>query len=277
MNTFRKKTDHNKYNLKNELDKFNGKISERVEGSFSGGFSFCSMITPYGLEKIKMSLLERILYKDRPVTLLWHHKGGHSIGHNWTPVKQRDGQEPVNGQKGGYYRTPYCRDDSKDSRMEDYYEWVTFGRKKSYINGKPTAVKLDHGEPLANIEPKYDWAGSSGYWQALPHYMPESENHNCFPGDVKKAILASPLSNECKQELLDELYLSKCPVKAIDRKYSKTVKNFCHDIKRQIHSLEYIENKKSLIVLGLKEDNAAEFIIENLILNIDNAISDFYT
>ena len=272
MNNFRQKTDKESYDINLELEKFNGDITERFEGCRTGGFNFFSGITPYGLEKIRNAFLDRIHYQDRPVTLLWHHQGGHTINHGFAPVKQKNGDEPVNGQKGGYYVTRY---DDTPCKMQDFYQWVSYGRKKVYIDGKQQVVKLEIGEPLSKIEPQYNWTSSDGHWLALPHYMPENREINRYPGDVKKAILASPLPNEWKQELLDELYLSKCPVKNVDSKYSKIVKRFCNNIREGEMSLEYIQNKKIVILQNMEDDNVPEFIKENLLLNINSYIDSY--
>lgn len=272
MNKFRQKTDKESYDINLELENFNNDITKRFEGSSSGGFHFFSGITPYGLEKIKNGLLDRIHYKDRPVTLLWHHQGGHTSFHGWTPVSQKNGDEPVNGQKGGHYKS---RPDDTPSEMEGFYQWVSYGRKKVYIDGKKQVVRLEIGEPLSKIDSQYNWASSDGHWLSLPHYMPENSEINRYLGNVKKAILASPLPNEWKQELLDELYLSKCPVKNIDSKYSKIVKRFCNNIREGKISLEYIQNKKIVILQNMEDDNVPEFIKENLLLNINSYIDSY--
>lgn len=279
---FRNFKDDEVPKLEDEMKKFTGRVSSRIQGSSQPGYSFFSCFTAYGLQRIYDGLLERIYCDDRPVTLLWHHQGGYSHGHGFTPVKQENGEKPVNGQKGGYYYGYHRREDEKPRRMQGYYKWVSFGRKTGFVDGKKKAINLEDGEPLENIEKKYNWATSDGYWLALPHYMPCGEEINCYPGDVKKAILSSPLSDDMKQELLGHLYESQCPNRKIDRKYCKITREICSDMRNYYENdtddqemKEIIENRIEILVSSLNDSSVPSFIRDNLVLNLNNYKKDY--
>jgi len=264
MEKFRNKDDESKILLVDEIQILKNKndIKNKEYLHQAYGYSFYSCITPYGLEKIKKRLHERIDCMDRPVTLLWHHNGYSSYDN--APDFQLNGSKPINGQKGGINRD--C------SKKPEYWQWVSYGKVRTRIDGKKTKIDLPQGELLENAS----YSGYDGYWDVLPHYRKECEDMNSYIGDVKTAIITSPLSDKDKQDLLDSLYLSQCPMRYYDNKFSLHVLRY----REEVYELDLNCNlkKEELFLKGnklindLKKPEVPKQISDNLISNLEHLI-----
>lgn len=277
----RENGDKNAPLLEEELDKFKDEIEAIGETFQFGWMSGFSCLTPHGLSVMKSRLAFRVLNDDRPMTILWFHPSEHSamLSDYPSPKFQSDKKSPpVQGQRGGWYECPETKELKK---IPTVYKWKFYGKIKKE-DGE--VVDLEKGEECskANYNLKSCFSPRrgnvskelNGRYVMPPHYEPVEDICNDYQGDVKSAILASPLDDKDKQELLDLMYQINDPVSDIDSYFCKKIIKYREDpssydiniLSMEIESNNVIsrEIKDNLLVnLGLMKEEETSYYKKN--------------
>lgn len=234
--------------------------------SSSRGLTFSSCLTLHGKQELKRLFIDRIFNDDRHMTMLWYHPHEYSLRSSDQPPKyQRDKKSPpIQGQKGGWLED---KETGELERIPDIHKWVSYGRK---LDSSGKKVRLEDGELLSLATSYFSMiSNSEGCFIVPPHYEPKNDESNDYPGNVKFAILSSPLDDKDKQELLDIMYTRNDPIRDLDGYFCKKVKAFLYDNigdrdmiihEINLHSELPIDIRDNLLInMGVMKDSDANY------------------